>query len=253
MYFHNRSWQRLLHFPLRTILRTLTQERLLMIVLSQAIASLLTDAGYYALTLRNSGGKDFDRLASGVIAPKDYRLLWMGRPDVSKGFFLAVEVLQLLRAQNPVWRFDVYGSDGVGLPLHNGIFYHGFVKGEAKLAAFKEGGIFILPSDYADETQPLSIIEAFAAGLPVVASNMGSIREMVENEIGRGGIILTPNQRTAADYAQAVTTCFKHFDEFSRAARDIYRKIYSHEVFVSEVRRHFSLLSAEDAAKELRQ
>jgi glycosyltransferase involved in cell wall biosynthesis len=47
-------------------------------------------------------------------------------------------------------------------------------------SAIKDFDIFALSSD--SEQQPISLIEAMAAGLPVVATDVGDIREMVAEE-----------------------------------------------------------------------
>jgi len=53
--------------------------------------------------------------------------------------------------------------------------------------------VFVLPSRY--EGFPLSIIEAMLAGLPVVATRVGSVAEAVED--GETGFLVSPGDRTA--------------------------------------------------------
>lgn len=50
--------------------------------------------------------------------------------------------------------------------------------------------IFILPSKY--EGVPMSLIEAMATGLPIIASNVGGIPDMIDNY--ESGILITPNK-----------------------------------------------------------
>jgi glycosyltransferase involved in cell wall biosynthesis len=58
------------------------------------------------------------------------------------------------------------------------------------------GDIFALASDW--EGLPLSVIEAMAAGLPVVATRVGGVPEIVEH--GKTGLLVPPqNQRALAD------------------------------------------------------
>jgi len=49
--------------------------------------------------------------------------------------------------------------------------------GQDKISAFTEADIFILPSHH--EGMPISLIEAMAAGLPIIATNVGGIPDMV--------------------------------------------------------------------------
>jgi glycosyltransferase involved in cell wall biosynthesis len=53
--------------------------------------------------------------------------------------------------------------------------------------------IFVLPSSW--EGNPLCIMEAMAAGKPVIASRVGGIPDLVENE--KSGLLVPPNNRDA--------------------------------------------------------
>lgn len=48
-------------------------------------------------------------------------------------------------------------------------------KGEAKAALMREAHLFVLPSRYRNEAQPLSIIEAMASGAAVISTTVGEI------------------------------------------------------------------------------
>lgn len=59
---------------------------------------------------------------------------------------------------------------------------------DEKIEAYKQADIFVLPSH--SEGMPISIIEAMAAGLPIVATNVGGIPDLVKNL--HNGIIIKP-------------------------------------------------------------
>lgn len=63
--------------------------------------------------------------------------------------------------------------------LENYVFYHGTVGGEIKLDLLKNANAFILPTNYNNEGQPVSIIEALAFGLPVIATDYRAIPDML--------------------------------------------------------------------------
>lgn len=64
--------------------------------------------------------------------------------------------------------------------------YRGPVYGQAKQAFFEELDIFLFPTRYAHEAQPLVILEAMAAGVPVIAADRGYIAELMH---GCGAVV----------------------------------------------------------------
>jgi len=73
--------------------------------------------------------------------------------------------------------------DQLGLKRH--VIFHGTVRGEVKQKMFDSSHLFILPTQYPTEGQPISIIEAMANGLPVVATRWrGIVEQVVEGQTG---------------------------------------------------------------------
>ncbi|MEV7932680.1 glycosyltransferase [Curtobacterium sp. NPDC089185] len=64
------------------------------------------------------------------------------------------------------------------------VVFRGARFGHEKWDEIARAELLIFPSRYRFEAQPLTIIEAFSLGLPVVASDVGAIREMVGPENG---------------------------------------------------------------------
>jgi len=69
------------------------------------------------------------------------------------------------------------------------IKFHGFVAGEAKDQLLREADVLVLPSKWY-ENAPISVLEAYNYGLPVIASRIGGIPELVHD--GTTGILVTP-------------------------------------------------------------
>jgi glycosyltransferase involved in cell wall biosynthesis len=70
------------------------------------------------------------------------------------------------------------------------ITYHGELEGDAKRRFFEMIDVLVLPSRYPHEAEPIVILEAFGAGVPVIATNRGCIAGLV----GEGcGLVLDPN------------------------------------------------------------
>ncbi|MGL5963545.1 MAG: glycosyltransferase family 4 protein [Fusobacteriaceae bacterium] len=66
----------------------------------------------------------------------------------------------------------------------NKIKYHGIVRGEQKKRLLLENYIFILPTYYSNEGQPISILEAYATGCAVITDeSVGGIRDIFSDEV----------------------------------------------------------------------
>ncbi|MGL5779366.1 glycosyltransferase family 4 protein [Cetobacterium sp.] len=66
----------------------------------------------------------------------------------------------------------------------NKIKYHGMVRGEQKKKLLLENYVFILPTYYSNEGQPISILEAYATGCAVITDeSIGGIKDIFQNNI----------------------------------------------------------------------
>lgn len=73
------------------------------------------------------------------------------------------------------------------------IFLGGAVKGDEKINVFKEADIFVLPSY--SEGFSTAILEAMAAGLPVITTNVGAAPEVIAND--ESGYVIEPGDIAA--------------------------------------------------------
>ena len=80
-------------------------------------------------------------------------------------------------AEEPHYR-RLAGELGIG----DRIRYWGRVPNEEMAKVFRETDIYCLPSVW-PENQPVSITEAMASGVPVIASNLGGSRELVQDGV----------------------------------------------------------------------
>lgn len=60
----------------------------------------------------------------------------------------------------------------------------GFVDEDGKASFFRSIDILVFPSTYANEAEPVTILEAFAHGVPVIATNRGCIPSMMSQSAG---------------------------------------------------------------------
>jgi glycosyltransferase involved in cell wall biosynthesis len=59
------------------------------------------------------------------------------------------------------------------------VMHLGFVSGEQKNRLLREAGLFLFPTCYLGENQPVNLIEAMAFGLPIVTTRWRSLPEML--------------------------------------------------------------------------
>ncbi len=223
-YLHNRAWRRLA--LLGAWLPKTLRSRTLLVVLTEEIAERLRAGGWNAVVLRNTMcdmPESEPRPAS-----RAKRLIWMGSLTREKGFHLACGAFGRLRSADPEWLFDIYGEGSLEPEARNepGAVFHGLVTGKEKEAAFAGGGVLILPSHYVNETQPLSVIEAFYFGLPVVTSDIGGLPEMVGEGAGAAGIVV-PRGCEAGDYLSAIRAVYEDYTLFAGNAHKRYQALFS--------------------------
>jgi glycosyltransferase involved in cell wall biosynthesis len=125
------------------------------------------------------------------------QLLYIGRLAREKGLYEALQGLHLALAQGVAARLVVAGSGPEETRLKNfarqlglsgSVDFVGPVSGAAKLKWLGESDILLLPS-YA-EGLPYALLEGMAAGLPVIATRVGAIPDVVGD--GVHGVFVAP-------------------------------------------------------------
>lgn len=118
--------------------------------------------------------------------------------------------------------------------LENHVIYHGTVRGKQKEELLRQAHIFILPTYYPWEGQPISIIEALAFATPVISTrNNGIPEEVIE---GYNGLFVEP--RNPADIARAINQIIadkSKYAEMSRNAHKYFEKKFTSEVHLSRM------------------
>ncbi len=118
---------------------------------------------------------------------------FVGRLAAKKGVDILIDAFALLVDQPDV-HLVIAGSDDEGLGgrlagqvrrlgLRSRVTFTGFVGGEAKMVLLQRSSVFVLPS--ADESFAVSVVEAMAAGVPVVVTEGVAIHgEIASAEAG---------------------------------------------------------------------
>jgi glycosyltransferase involved in cell wall biosynthesis len=134
----------------------------------------------------------------------ELRLLSVGRVDPEKNPLLLPEVLALLRRRDPRWRLTIVGSGPLEdalrrrvdeLGLADAVELAGYVPlGPELWRHYRESHAFLHVS--LTEGLPQVLFEAHAAGLPIVATDVGGVSAALGG--GRTGLLVPPRDAHAA-------------------------------------------------------
>lgn len=123
------------------------------------------------------------------------RVLFVGtlqkrKKFIGKGYQDVLKAAPLVVARYPEARFDFVGQWSsqearweaerfvTEQGIDNNVRFLGMLTGQPKYDAFTRADVFVFPPT-GSEGQPVVILEAMAAGLPIIATDTGSITEMV--------------------------------------------------------------------------
>lgn len=135
-----------------------------------------------------------NRSANGIEA------LFLGVVGASKGIFDLLDAFVRLRSNDCSLKIWIAGSEEregdfakvrsrlQEFALEDKCRLVGMVRGKSKLEWLKKASLLVLPSY--QEALPMAILEAMAAGLPIVATAVGGIPEVVKD--GYNGFLVNP-------------------------------------------------------------
>ncbi|MBX6322140.1 MAG: glycosyltransferase family 4 protein [Rhodospirillaceae bacterium] len=133
----------------------------------------------------------------------------LGNLTLAKGLDTVVALFHRLRAEGLPVRLSLAGPaageaesrliDGLRRDFPGAVAVHGPLYGAEKDAFFRDLDVFLFPSRYPNEAQPLVLFEAMAAGVPVIATGRGCIGDDVT-----GGAGLVSDEAAFLDSAAAL-------------------------------------------------
>jgi len=186
---------------------------------------------------------------------KRVELLYLSSLMPSKGFFDVLQAMVFLEEQTPDrYHLNLCGSfvdakTETAVEVHDEatlhayiakhelgecVTYHGQVLGEAKDKQFAQANVFLLPTSYPWEGQPLSIIEALAYSVPVISCRHKGIPELVED--GKTGLFVKPEApESIADAVLEMTSSPEVYTRMSAAARAHYEAHFKREVHLKKL------------------
>lgn len=125
-------------------------------------------------------------------------ILYVGRLAYRKGLSDLVESARIVLQQFPDWSFRVVGQGPLARSLVKArrnrkipaekFRLKGFLDRQALIAEYQKAELFVLPSTY--EGLPTTLLEALASGLPVVATAVGGVKNVIKD--GETGLLCLP-------------------------------------------------------------
>ena len=166
--------------------------------------------------------------------PGDY-VLCLGRFSEEKGFRYAVEAMQYLK-DLPVQLAITGTEEGCSealkqqidaLGIRSKIRFTGFVKGK-ELEELTRNALCVACPAVWYENLPNVVLESYAYGKPVVASNLGSLAEAIED--GKSGLLFEPkNAKELAKRIRFLAENPEQAEEMGRNARKLCEEKYNPE------------------------
>jgi glycosyltransferase involved in cell wall biosynthesis len=209
---------------------------------SQEIMNDLTVLPMGVNTNRFDKNKNITNLKDVLI--NEINLLFVGRISDKKGLPTLLDAVNILKTKVKNFKLFIVGDGPLknemeekskNLGLNDYIEFTGRVSNKELTNKFLTSQIVIVPSivsNYGDtEGLPVVILEAMAAGKPVIASNVSGIPEIVID--GKSGILVQPNDEiTLANKIQYLSSNQKLRKEMGDFGREIIIKNYSWDIIV---------------------
>lgn len=145
-----------------------------------------------------------------IIKNSSYKILFVGRLHPQKGLKYLLRAMRRVVDEMPGAELHIIGTGeqenilrrlAEDLYLKKNVFFRGKIFGENLAREYLSSYLFVLPSVY--EGQPLTLLEAWAAKLPVIATKVGGIPNIVDD--GVDGFLVDP--RNEEDLASAILRC----------------------------------------------
>lgn len=176
---------------------------------------------------------------------------FIGTVTEEKGVFDLITAAGILKERIGSFVLDIVGEgtpnevarlkeqiDQNGLVAN--IKLHGLLVGDEKFAILRKATLFLFPTYFRAETQPLVAIESLAVGVPIVASDWRGLNSIVDN--GGTGLLVSP--RNPLEFAEAIITLLRDGRAVAmrEACRARYLSHFTKETFQTNVNSMFTEL-----------
>ncbi len=158
--------------------------------------------------------------------------------NARKGIYYLIEAAKKLVENHPDIKFLIIGSGPLEkklkenvntLGLYNHVIFEKYYENIAEI--YQNINLFVLPS--LTEGIPAVLLEAMAFGVPIVATSVGGVPEMIED--GISGVLVPPKDSEAL--AEGVIKVYKNSvfaSEISKNARSRFEKYFTADVMACQ-------------------
>ncbi len=164
------------------------------------------------------------------------QISFIGALHKNKGIYILSELANILSKKNIPFKMNIVGEwensiDKQAISqyiksqkLYSKIIFHGLKHGDDKWNILANTDLYLFPSY--NEGQPISIIEAMAFGIPVIASKVGAIPDTIKNN--ENGFII--EEQDAKLYAEKIIFIIENpelFNKFSAQNLKSYKERFT--------------------------
>ncbi|HRU29483.1 MAG TPA: glycosyltransferase family 4 protein [Treponema sp.] len=162
---------------------------------------------------------------------KEHEILFVGRLVASKGLWFLLEAMEILKNRGQTAHLTIVGNGEELLALklfvssHNlehMVSFAGQVDDDTLFKLYSSASIFILPSFVRLEAFGIVQLEALSMGVPVIASDIPGVNEVVRKS-GGGWLVPPMNSQALADQIQYA---LQHREERLERARKGQKYVY---------------------------
>jgi glycosyltransferase involved in cell wall biosynthesis len=191
--------------------------------------------------------------AADIVLPKPRRaavgLVFLGEVGLRKGVDLLIEALALLARRTQTWTCIIAGNGDVARfkamtsarGIARAVHFTGWVDAEEVHRLSREADVVVLPSR--SDSMPLTLIEGACAGAALVATPVGEIADIVQDNVN--GVLVDAD---ASALAAALERLIAQRDELARMqleSRRIYSERFCLDTFAAALRAVYLELCAE--------
>lgn len=241
------NWQKISSSWIRNYTKSALKKADGIIVLGEKLKTLFTDYFTAENIFAVHNGADFVFPEKTIQESQKTNMLYLSNLQPAKGITDLVDALSLLSIDKTQYEVHVVGQwinadtktyclaqkKKDQLPIH----FLGPIYGNEKLKKIAEADMFVFPPR-APEGHPLVIVEAMAAGLPIISTDQGAITESVID--GKNGFIVASSNPD--EIARKIEDLIQNPEKrqlMGQESRRMYEASFTREKMISNLKKVF--------------